>query len=90
MDKAPASSLMREAQTIITKSLPNTGMAVLLDFGDELFIHLAKKQQVGEWLVYQVLMKTYGMDYNDYQSPIYGSMKVEGINWWLLFSQQSP
>ncbi len=85
MDKAPASALMREAQLKIAQSQPNTGMAVLLDAGDELCIHPPKKQQAGERLAYLALGKTYGMDYLDYQSPVYDSMKTEGERLMLTF-----
>ena len=77
MDSAPASALMRESQSKIANNQANTGMAVLLDIGDELCIHPARKQQVGERLAYLAMGKTYGMTYIDYQSPTYGSMKVE-------------
>ena len=77
LDKGPASSLMREAQLKIAETQQNTGMAVLLDIGDELCIHPPKKQQVGERLAYLALGKNYGMDYLDYQSPTFDSLKTE-------------
>ena len=85
LNKAPSSALMREAQSFIAKSQPNTGMAVLLDVGDSLCIHPARKQQAGERLAYLALGKTYGMDYLDYQSPSYDSVKVDGEKLMIFF-----
>ena len=76
---------MREAQSKIEQTQPNTGMAVLMDVGDELCIHPPKKQQVGERLAYLALGKTYGMDFLDYQTPTYDSMKIEGDKMMITF-----
>lgn len=38
---------LREAQSIVTRTLPNVGMAVITDFGDKDDIHPSKKAPVG-------------------------------------------
>ncbi len=66
---------LREAQTM-TLSLPNTGMAVIIDIGEANNIHPKNKQDVGKRLSLWALAKTYGKDIV-YSGPLYKSMKVE-------------
>ena len=67
---------LREAQ-LMTLTLPNTGMAVIIDIGDANDIHPKNKQDVGKRLALWALGTTYGRKM-DYCGPIYKSMKVEG------------
>lgn len=67
---------LREAQ-LMTLSLPNTGMAVIIDIGDADDIHPKNKQDVGKRLALWALAKTYGKDL-EYSGPIYKSMRTEG------------
>lgn len=68
---------LREAQTLTTQRVPNTGMAVTIDIGEEKDIHPRNKQDVGKRLALSALAKTYG--YNlEYSGPVYQAMKVEG------------
>jgi sialate O-acetylesterase len=55
------SAYLREAQLKASTSITNSGMAVLLDAGEESNIHPAKKQIPGERLAYLALAKTYGI-----------------------------
>ncbi len=67
---------LREAQTM-TLSLPNTGMAVIIDVGDAKDIHPRDKQTVG----YRLALASLARDYDrkiEYSGPMYKSMKVEG------------
>ena len=66
---------LREAQ-LMTLSLPNTGMAVIIDIGEADDIHPKNKQDVGKRLALWALAKTYGKDIV-YSGPIYKSMKVD-------------
>lgn len=68
---------IREAQLITYKTLPNTGMVVITDYGDSLNIHPKNKEVVGERLALWALAKDYGK-HIIYSGPIYRSMKVEG------------
>lgn len=70
-------AFMREVQQKIAQSQPNTGMAVLMDVGDELCIHPANKKQAGERLAYIALGKNYGFDKFSYQSPEYKSIEIK-------------
>jgi len=67
---------LREAQ-LMTLFLPNTGIAVIIDIGDEKNIHPRNKQDVGLRLSLPALAKVYGKDII-YSGPIYKSMKIEG------------
>ena len=76
---------LREAQAH-TLSLPNTGMAVTMDIGEEKDIHPKNKQDVGKRLAAVALNKTYGKE-NVYNGPQYQSMKVEGNKVILSFNK---
>jgi sialate O-acetylesterase len=67
---------LREAQSM-TLSLPNTGMAVIIDIGEADDIHPKNKQDVGKRLALWALAETYGKKLV-YSGPIYKSMKVDG------------
>ena len=66
---------LREAQ-LMALSLPNTGLAVAIDIGDELDIHPKNKQEVGRRLALNALSIAYEKDI-DYSGPIYKSMTIE-------------
>jgi sialate O-acetylesterase len=76
---------LREAQTM-TLSLPNTGMAVIVDIGDANDIHPKNKQDVGKRLALWALAKTYGKNLV-YCGPLYKSMRVDGSRIILSFDQ---
>ena len=67
---------LREAQTM-TLSLPNTGMATIIDIGEAKDIHPKNKQDVGKRLALWALAQTYEKDIV-YSGPLYKSMKAEG------------
>jgi lysophospholipase L1-like esterase len=67
---------LREAQSM-TLSVPDTGMAVLIDTGESKDIHPQSKDIAGERLARIALARTYGKAI-PFSGPIYNSMKVEG------------
>lgn len=67
---------LREAQAKAL-SVPNTGMAVLIDTGESEDIHPQSKQIAGERLARIALAKTYGRKVV-HSGPVYKSMKIEG------------
>jgi sialate O-acetylesterase len=67
---------LRDAQRKTLK-LPNTGMAVIIDIGEEKDIHPRNKQDVGKRLAFQALAKTYGQK-NIASGPLFKEVKVEG------------
>jgi len=76
--------LVREAQATIL-ALPNTGMAVTTDIGEQKKVHPKNKQDVGDRLARIALAKTYGRNL-EYSGPVYETMQVEGDKIRLKFS----
>lgn len=67
---------LRDAQTS-TLSLPNTGMAVLIDIGETSDIHPRNKKDAGERLSYLALARDYGKKI-PWSGPMFESVKIEG------------
>ncbi|MBC7286772.1 MAG: sialate O-acetylesterase, partial [Armatimonadetes bacterium] len=67
--EASAWAELREAQTMAL-SLPNTGMAVIIDIGEANDIHPKNKQDVGKRLALWALAQTYGQQIV-YSGPLY-------------------
>ena len=72
---ASAWAELREAQ-LQTLHLQNTGMAVIIDIGDETDIHPKNKQDVGKRLALQARAKTYQQDITA-SGPVYKSYRIE-------------
>lgn len=72
------SAYLRDAQRKSLNAITNSGMAVLLDIGEQATIHPPRKEQVGNRLAYIALAQTYGIKGFDYGSPIYKSITIEG------------
>lgn len=71
-----SSAFIREAQTKALSQIPNSGMGILLDAGEEKNIHPSNKKAAGLRLAYLALVKTYGVKGISATGPIYKSMKV--------------
>jgi sialate O-acetylesterase len=72
------SAYLRDAQRKSLKVIPNSGMAVLLDVGEQATIHPPRKEPAGTRLAYLALAQTYGIKGFDYASPLYREMTVDG------------
>ena len=68
-------AMLRESQ-LKTLELPNTGMAIATDIGEEMDIHPKNKQEVGRRLALTARKIAYGEDII-YSGPIYKSMVIE-------------
>ncbi len=77
---------LREAQLLTSQSVPNTGMAVITDVGDEKDIHPRQKAPVGERLALFALKNQYGKSVQA-SGPEFKSLKIEGNQAILEFSQ---
>ncbi|WP_202803333.1 sialate O-acetylesterase [Pedobacter arcticus] len=80
------SAYLREAQLKASTSLPNIGMASILDIGDEAFIHAPNKETVGQRLAFMALEKTYGVKGIQSGSPVLKEMKIADAKAMLTFS----
>jgi len=70
-------AVSREMMRMVARSVPNTGVAVSIDTGDEILLHPLDKKPIGLRLAYLALKKTYGKDFVEY-GPFYKSHHVEG------------
>lgn len=71
------SAFLRESQLKCLDLIPNSGMAVTMDIGDEYCIHPPKKRQVADRLLYNALNRTYGFSSVDCTSPSYESHETK-------------
>jgi sialate O-acetylesterase len=78
---------LREAQAQ-TLTVPNTGMAVLIDTGEAEDVHPQTKQTAGERLALIALAKTYGRAV-PHSGPAFASMRIEGGAIRLCFQSES-
>jgi sialate O-acetylesterase len=70
------SAYLREAQLQASKEISNSGMAVLMDVGEEISIHPMDKEKGGKRLAYLALAKTYGLEGFEYESPVFRSIEI--------------
>jgi sialate O-acetylesterase len=71
------SAYLREAQLKASAAIPNSGMAVLMDVGEENSIHPMDKEKGGSRLAYLALAKTYGIEGFEFESPKYKAMEIK-------------
>ncbi|SMC38325.1 sialate O-acetylesterase [Pedobacter africanus] len=71
------SAFIRDAQRKSLAKIPVSGMAVLMDIGEENSIHPANKEKGGTRLAYLALGNTYGIKGFSYASPAYESMSIK-------------
>lgn len=76
--KGKNSAYLREAQMKCLDIIPNSGMAILTDIGDNRTIHPMNKEDVGKRFAYLALGKTYGLKGFATTGPIYKSMAING------------
>ncbi|PRY09947.1 sialate O-acetylesterase [Pontibacter ummariensis] len=79
-----AGAILRDAQRRSLK-VPNTGMVVVSDIGNNDDIHPRNKIDVGKRLANLTLHKTYGKTERPASGPLYREMKVEGRKVRLFF-----
>jgi sialate O-acetylesterase len=71
------SAFLREAQLKAATEIPNSGMAVLMDIGEENNIHPIHKEAGGTRLAYLALNKTYGITGFEFESPEFKAMEIK-------------
>lgn len=72
------SAFIRESQLQCADLIPNSGIAITMDIGEEFFIHPPKKKEVADRLLYNALHQTYGFKNVDGKSPVYESLEIKG------------
>jgi sialate O-acetylesterase len=77
MEARNNAAFMREAQLQCLELIPNSGMAVTMDIGEDHGIHPPRKKEVAERLLYHALHHTYGYKDVDFSGPVYDSMEVK-------------
>ena len=77
VEEDAAWAVSREMMRLVARSVPNTGVAVSIDTGDEILLHPQDKKPIGLRLAYLALKRTYGRDFVEY-GPFYKSHRVEG------------
>ncbi|WP_373229250.1 sialate O-acetylesterase [Cohnella sp.] len=68
-------ALLRESQLIVTETVENTAMAVVLECGELNDIHPQNKKPVGERLALAALRSVYGLDMES-SGPVYHRMEL--------------
>ena len=76
---------LREAQSMTAKNVPDTGIAVITDIGEENDIHPKNKQDVGLRLALAALHQTYGENI-EYSGPTLQSAKPMNSSMQLTFA----
>jgi sialate O-acetylesterase len=72
------SAFLREAQLKASTSIPNIGMACIMDGGEKDNIHPGNKKEAGERLAYLALANTYGQKGIAWSGPVLKEMNIEG------------
>jgi sialate O-acetylesterase len=78
LDRKNNSAYLRDAQRKALNLIPNSGMVVLMDNGEENSIHPMDKETVGKRFSYLALGHTYQYKGFAYQSPTYDSLLISG------------
>lgn len=85
LDAANNAALMREAQLQCIDLIPNSGIAITLDIGEDFVIHPAKKKEVADRLLYNALNQTYGYKAVEFEGPSFDSMEIKDDGIYLKF-----
>ena len=71
------SAFIRESQLKCLDLIPNSGIAITMDIGDDYCIHPPKKKEVADRLLFNALNQTYGYKSIDYKTPIFDSQELK-------------
>jgi sialate O-acetylesterase len=71
------SAFIRETQLQCLDLIPNSGIAITMDIGDDYCIHPPKKKEVADRLLYNALNQTYGYTAIDYAAPVFDSQEMK-------------
>jgi len=71
------SAFIRETQLQCVDLIPNSGIVITMDIGDEYCIHPPKKKEVADRLLFNALQQDYGFTSVDGKSPVYESLEIK-------------
>ena len=71
------SAFIRETQLQCLDLIPNSGIAITMDIGDDYCIHPPKKKEVADRLLFNALNQTYGYKTVGYAAPIFDSQEIK-------------
>ncbi|MBB3697032.1 sialate O-acetylesterase [Flammeovirga yaeyamensis] len=71
------SAFIRETQIQCLDLIPNSGIAITMDIGDDFCIHPPKKKEVADRLLFNALNQTYGYKTVDFAAPIFDSQEIK-------------
>ena len=71
------SAFIREVQLQCADIIPNSGIAIAMDLGEQYCIHPAKKKEVADRLLFNALNKTYGFKTIDFEGPEFESKETK-------------
>ena len=71
------SAFIRETQLQCLELIPNSGIAITMDIGEEHSIHPAKKKEVADRLLFNALNQTYGYKTVDFAAPIFDYKEIK-------------
>lgn len=71
------SAFIREVQLQCLDLIPNSGIAITMDIGDDYCIHPPKKKEVADRLLFNALNQNYGFKTIDYATPIFDKLEDE-------------
>ena len=71
------SAYLRDVQRKCADMIPNTGMAVLMDIGEQVTIHPPHKEPGGSRMALLALGKTYGLKGFGFESPAYDNLTIK-------------
>jgi sialate O-acetylesterase len=80
-------ALLRESQSVIAANIPNCGLAVIIDLGEENDIHPSNKKDVGKRLALSAEKVAYPDSGTISPTPIYRSMRIDGNKIILSFNK---
>lgn len=86
MEDANNAALLREVQVQCLDLIPNTGLAVTLDIGNENIIHPPNKKEVSDRLLYNALYSTYGYKSIPFSGPTLDSVIIKDKGIYLSFN----
>jgi sialate O-acetylesterase len=86
-DVLPNGGFLRESQLKTLTAVPNVGMAITMDLGEQFCIHPSSKEEGSKRLAYLALSETYGIKGISPYSPVFKEMTIKSDTAILYFDK---